>query len=317
MKNRKVILTETPDGHSFHFMPMDENESSDITINIAWPMSWAYDASRNPAVPYVAAEAILSGGTKELAPQDVLELFNDKNSSGRLYVSADHAIGELSFPKEHKEDVISIASEMLTSQFDQAWIDRIKQGFLVNQTQVREQSANRMWAVARFAILGEEPLNNFLSLPDLAVIENVSTDDLRRWHSETIARDGVTIAVTGAISRKDAGKAVDQLLSGLPKVQVRVTADVRPNFKPRIILLHLPDAEKSTLGFIGKMPPTSEGGDMTDLLALSFFARPNNGPLFDAIRTKLRAVMRSTPVLRIIIVRPGSWSYREKSKLQN
>ena len=89
-ENRKVILTETPDGHSFHFMPMDENESSDITITIAWPMSWAYDASRNPAVPYVAAESILSGGTKELAPQDVLgiSLFNDKNASGQLYVSA-------------------------------------------------------------------------------------------------------------------------------------------------------------------------------------------------------------------------------------
>ena len=32
-------------------------------------MTWAYEAEKNPAVPYVAAEAILSGGTDDLAPQ--------------------------------------------------------------------------------------------------------------------------------------------------------------------------------------------------------------------------------------------------------
>ncbi len=90
-------------------------------------------------------------------------------------------------------------------------------------------------------------------------------------------------------NRKDAGKAVDLLLSGLPKGKNLDVADRQPNTKPRTILLHLPDAEKTTLGFIGQLPPTSEGSDLTDLLALNFFSRPSNGPLFDAIRTELRA----------------------------
>lgn len=288
--SRKVVMAETPDGHPFFFMPIYEKGVTDITITIAWPMGWAYDANSNPAVPYVAAEAILSGGTKELAPQDVLELFNEKNASGQLYVSANHAIGELSFPKEHIKDVIAITSEMLTApQFDQAWVERIKQGFLANQTQSQVKTANKMWAAARFAILGEGPLNDFLSLPDLAVIQNVSTDDLNRWHSETIVRDGVKIAVTGAINRKDAGKAIDRLLSSLPKGKKPDVAYPQLNIKPKTILLHLPDAEKTTLGFIGQLPPTSEGSDLTDLLALNFFSRPSNGPLFNAIRTELRA----------------------------
>ena len=288
--SREVVLAETPDGRPFHFMPIYEDGVTDITITIAWPMSWAFSVDRNPAVPYVAAEAILSGGTGEFAPQDVLELFNDKNSRGQLYARADHAIGEVSFPKEHIDDVISIASEMLKSpQFDQAWIDRIKQGFLANQTQSQAHTANQMWAVARLAVLGETPLNDFLSLPNIPVISDVSVDDLRRWHAETIVQNGVIISVTGAISRDDAGKAVDQLLSGLPEGQAQATHNVDTNFEPKTLLLHLPDAEKTTLGLMGQLPPTAEGGDLTDLLALSFFGRSGSGPLFDAVRTDLRA----------------------------
>lgn len=288
--SREVVLAETPDGRPFHFMPIYEDGVTDITITIAWPMSWAFSSDRNPAVPYVAAEAILSGGTDELASQDVLELLNDKNSRGQLYVRPDHAIGEISFPKEHVDDVISIAGEMLTSpQFDQVWVDRIKQGLLANQTQLQAQTANQMWALARLAVLDETPLNEFLSLPDLAAIEDTSVDDLRRWHAETIVQNGVTISVTGAISQDDAGKAVDQLLAGLPEGQAQGAPNFNTNFAPKIILLHLPDAEKTTLGLLGQLPPTAEGGDLTDLLALNFFGRSGSGPLFNAVRTDLRA----------------------------
>ena len=174
-------------------------------------------------------------------------------------------------------------------QFDKAWIDRIKQGLLANQTQSQAQTANQMWAVARLAVLGETPLNDFLSLPNIPVISDVSVDDLRRWHAETIVQNCVIISVTGAISRDDAGKAVDQLLSGLPEGQAQATHNVDTNFEPKTLLLHLPDAEKTTLGLMGQLPPTAEGGDLTDLLALSFFGRSGSGPLFDAVRTDLRA----------------------------
>lgn len=288
--SREVVLAETPDGRSFYFMPIHEDGVTDITITIAWPMNWAHVSGNNPAVPYVAAEAILSGGTSEAAPQDIMELFNDKNAYGQLYARADHAIGELSFPKEHINEIVSIASVMLASpQFEEAWVERIKQGVLANQKQAQAQTENQMWAVARQAILGEGPLNDFLSLPNLTDIEAVSVDDLRRWHQETIVQGGVTIAVTGAINQQDAGEAVDQMLSALPDASGSVTASTRPNFEPKTILLHVPDAEKTTLGFIGQLPPTSEGGDLTDLLTLQLFSQPGSGPLFDAVRTELRA----------------------------
>lgn len=288
--SREVILAKTPDGRAFQFMPIYEDGVTDITITIAWPMTWAFRADENPTVPYIAAQAILSGGTENLTSSEVLETFNDKNSSGQLYVRPDHAIGEVSFPKEHIDLVVPIVGEMLTNpQFDPAWVDRIKQGFLNTNTQAKAQTANQMWDVARYAILGQTPLYNFLSLPNLDAIETVSVDQLRRWHRETLVQNGVTISVTGAISRKDAGRAVDTLLSQLPTGQTQTPPKVQTDFTPKIILLHKPDAQKTTLSLVGQLPPTSQGNDLADLLALTFFKRTGNGPLFDAVRTDLRA----------------------------
>lgn len=303
-ENRKVVQAETPEGRSFYYMPIDEAGVTDITITMAWPMGWAYDADLNPATPYVAAEAILSGGTPQLRPQDVLELFNDKNASGRLYVRSDHAIGELSFPKEHIADIVSVSAQMLTSpKFDPAWLERIKQGFIVNQTQFQTQTANQMWAAARQAVLGQRALNAFLSLPDLSAIEAVGIEDLHDWHTATLTQDVAAIVVTGAIDRADAGKAVDDLLGHLPDASAQAQVQgqsqgQRPgqadsvgvaDFAPRTILLHLPQAEKTTLALLGPLPPTAKGGDLADLLAVHLFGRPGDGPLFQAIRTDLRA----------------------------
>ena len=148
-ESREVVLAESPDGRTFHFMPVYEKGVTDITITIAWPMQWAYRAGSNPAVPYIAADAILSGGTDDLAAPDVLELFSDKNSSGHLYVRANHAVGELSFPKEHVDDIVPIASKLLASaNYDPTWINRIKRGFLANQKEVQAFTVNQMWGAA-------------------------------------------------------------------------------------------------------------------------------------------------------------------------
>lgn len=287
--SREVVLATSPEGQEFHYMPIWEDGVNDITIMMAWPMTWAYEEGRNPAAPYVAAEAILSGGTTELAPREVMELFEDNNSYGHISVRADHAVGELTFPKEHTDEVVRIASEMLARpQFNEAWSERIKQNLLAGQEQARSLSATGMWQAARLRVLGESPLYSFLSLPDLTAIENVDTKSLVDWHRETITKAGLTVAVTGAISAKDAGKAVDRILADLPTGATSTVESIEANFTQGTVLLHDPKAEKTTLGIIGQLPPTTDGQDLTDLLAVQFFGR-NGGPLFGAVRTGLRA----------------------------
>lgn len=158
--SREVSLVTTPDGHQYYFMPILEKGVTDITITAAWPSGWAYEAGKNQAVPYVAADVLVSGGTAERAPQDVMELMNDRNSYAHFYVTANHAIGEVEFPKEHRDVILPIVREMLIDpQFDPKWIERVKQGWSAKQL---EQSGNidyGLWSAARQLVLGSPYCN--------------------------------------------------------------------------------------------------------------------------------------------------------------
>ena len=287
--SREVIEIKSPDGHDIWFMPIIEDGVSDITIMMAWPTDWSYDATRHPAVPYIASEAILSGGTETLKPQELMEVFNDANAGGWLTVASDYAYGELGFPREHTDEIVPIAATMLANpQLDPAWVARISAGLKANQEQNQAQSTTRMWMAARKAIFGDAPELAYHSLPDTAGITDVTPEMVRAWHREILTQDVPVIVVTGAINATDAGQAVDTLLEQLPAGPARPIAPSGANFAQRTILLHLPDAEKTTIGFLGQMPPTKDGGDLIDLLATQILSDAN-GPLFEAVRTEMRA----------------------------
>lgn len=287
--SREVVTLTSPDGQEFHYMPVWEDDVTDITITMAWPMAWGYQEGRNPAVPYIAAEAVLSGGTDELPPSMVMEMFNDANAFGSIVIFSDHAVGELTFPKEHMDEVLDITTELLaTPQFDDGWTGRLVQNTIAGQEQVLAQSSTALWGVARRWVLGDTPLYDFKTVDDLDQIAQITSADLAEWHAETITRTDVTVAVTGAISEKDAGKAVDQILRDLPAPAPTQVALPEPNFAPVKVLLHMPEAEKTTLGMMGRLPSTRDGKDLTDVLALQVFNQ-TGGPLFEAIRTELRA----------------------------
>ena len=84
-ENRSVILATTPQGHAFHFMPIYEPGVTDITITIAWPSDWAYEASLNPAVPYIGAETLLSGGTEAISPKELNEFYLTEIQADRSF----------------------------------------------------------------------------------------------------------------------------------------------------------------------------------------------------------------------------------------
>ncbi len=126
-ENRSVISATTPRGHTFHFMPIYEPGVTNITIMIAWPSNWAYEASRNPAVPYIGTETLLSGGTDDISPKELNEFLSDRNSGGSLIPTADYVYGEINFPKDYREEVIKLASDTLRSpKFDPRWVHRIR-----------------------------------------------------------------------------------------------------------------------------------------------------------------------------------------------
>lgn len=287
---REVISLTSPSGLPFLFMEIDEPDVTDITISVAWPTMWPVTQGKNPAVPYVGAQYIPSVGTPEIDVATMAENFADMNASGAIEPNVAYVKADISFPREHTDTVVPIANEMLqNSPTQEQWLTRIKQGIFDGQRQNLDLSSTKIWMAQRLALYGDTPLVASLDLPDLTMIDKVTLADVAAWQTETFTRAGVKIGVAGAISAKDAGEAVDALFEGLPEGTVTVIEIPLADMSPITILLHDPSAEKTTLAITGPMPVSLGDDAYDDLLAFAVFGAQPGGPLFDAVRTKLRA----------------------------
>ncbi|GAA6208406.1 hypothetical protein NBRC116601_16990 [Cognatishimia sp. WU-CL00825] len=292
---RAVVMAESPDGHQFAFVQVDEEGKTDVAINVAWPTDWARNAALNPMVPLVASEALLNGGTKQYSASEIMNGFDEKNARGLVYVTPDHARGELNFPKEHMAFVLDVASAALADPtYDPIWLERAQQGVLDQVANQNTETNSQMWTAARKAILAEDPLDRYLSLRVEAAPNQVTRQEALEWHRGVFTKAQAVVSVVGGLSEAEAGAAVDQLLAGLPEGRPNGSAvagemaTAKVNFAPRRIFLHLPEAAKTTMGLLGRMPDTTQPGEEKDLLALHFFGR-QDGVLTKAMRDELRA----------------------------
>lgn len=286
---KEVVQVTSPAGHSFSLLPIFDEGVTDITVNVAWPTDWAHRVDVNPFVPYIGAETIMSDGTQTKPAQEVMEAFNDKNASGRVYATVDHVRGELSFPYEHTDYVIEVAVEALSDpKYSDAWLGRMKQKLGDDQAEGNKQGNVKMWHAVRYAFMGDSPVYNALTLPDATLAAEVDRATMLDWHKAVFTRDVAGISVAGRITAEDAGVLVDQLLEKLPE-----GGDVRPqpislDMRPANVFLHLPEEDKTVLGMIGQLPNTADEKDYVDVLAIQMLNRAE-GPMFQAVREDLRA----------------------------
>ena len=265
-------------------------KAEDLAIQIAWPTSWALRDNANQAVPYIGTDLILAGGAERFPPGEVVETFADLNAEGTMWVTADHLHGQLITPKENLDEAIEIAAAHLAKPtMDQGWFERIQQGFAANMAETTSQPANRGYDALRWAILGDTPLRKALSVDPPEMITTATRAEVLDWHQQTVVRTSAEVVIAGEISQEDAGKAVDALLVDLPEGIAADAITPSADFTPRRILLHVPEAQTSTLVFMGSLPPTREGSEFEDVLLATALGGDDKSVLFDAVRTGLRA----------------------------
>lgn len=279
----------TAGGIAYTLLHMPKHE--DVTIQIAWPTDWAYRPGTNKAAPVVGTQLILAGGAEGYPAGDVVERFADLNSEGDIYVAVnDHVIGEVTFERDQMDETIAIANAHLRAPtLDRLWLDRIREGTAANMAEAQAQPAHAGFDAVRWAVFGAQPLRNALSLDEPGVFDDLTREDVVTWHAETFTRTPDAIVVAGGIGAADAGAALDALLAGLPGASRNVTRDAALDYAARRILLHVPEAQTTTLTFIAPLPPTQEGGELEDLILIHALGGDDQSVLFKAVRTELRA----------------------------
>jgi zinc protease len=263
----------------------------DVTIHAAWPTDWAYRADTNKAAPTVGIDLLLTGGAEGYPAGDAPERFADLNSEADIFASVnDHIVGQLTFEIDHLAETVAIANAHLRAPtLDPDWFARIEADVAQSLAEAQAQPVHAGFDAVRWSVFGEQPLRNGLSLDEPGVLQSLTRMDVVAWHAETFTNRPDAVVVAGGLEAEAAGAAVDALFAGLPEPNRTVSRDVSPDFRPRRILLHRPDAETTTLSFVAPLPPTRQGGEFEDLILIHALGGGDQSALFDAVRTDLRA----------------------------
>jgi zinc protease len=284
----KVIMETSPGGIAYARINIPDADT--ISIQMAWPSDWAFREDVNQAVPFVGADLIMQGGAEGYSPGEVAETFADIKAEGVLMPGPGRLFGSLSVSKEHLREALKIANAHLRAPaLSENWLDRVKGGFAATIDELTAKPESAGYDALRWAILGDTPLRRSLSVDPPEQISAVTREDVQRWYRQTLLRNTAKIAIAGPVSAKEAGRAIDALFAGLPEGKAPEIVPPKPNFAPRRILLHIPDANVSSLNFAAPLPPTREGGDFEDIIAMMALGGDDQSALFDAVRTKLRA----------------------------
>lgn len=277
----------SPNGTPYRLIQMPGNDYAAILA--AWPNDWVWAEGRNPATSYIGAQLILAGGAEGFPAGEVVERFADMDANGQLPVSADHLYGMLSAKKDDWPEAIAIANAHLTQpSFDPDWFDRIRSGFAQNIAEAQSQPMHQGFDALRWAIIGDHPLRAMLSLDNADAFATLSLEDLHAWHSATVMARPESVVITGDITPEQAGAGLDALLMGLPEREPQAQ-EIALDYRPRQILLHLPDASEAHLTFIAPLPATRLGGDLEDLILATALGGSEDSVLFASVRDGLRA----------------------------
>lgn len=279
----------SPGGIEYTLLDLPEHE--DVTIHVAWPTDWAYRSGTNKAAPVTGAQVILAGGAEGHPAGEVVERFADLGSEGNIHVAVnDHVIGELTFEHDRMTETVEIANAHLRAPaLEQAWFERIRHGIAQNMVEAQARFVHASFDAVRWAVFGRHPLRNAMSLDEPGTFEALTRDDIAAWHAETFTRNPDAVVVAGGIDAGAAGAALDALFEGLPESDRGMSRETAPNFAPRRVLLHRPNAEVTNLAFVASLPPTRLGGELEDLILIHALGGDDQSVLFNAVRTGLRA----------------------------
>ena len=128
---------------------------------------------------YIGAETLLNGGTEAIWQKDLKEFLSDRDSGGSLIPTTDKVDGEISFPTEHHQEVIKlVADALLFPHFDPRRITVIKVITRQNMQSEHSKLETKKWTISFKANFVDIPLYHFLTLPNLAMRDDVSIEIL-------------------------------------------------------------------------------------------------------------------------------------------
>ena len=284
----EVEARTSPGGIDFLHAPLPDTDL--VSVQVAWPSAWSYTEDA-VAAPFVGGDLMLTGGAGELGAAELQQAFEDLRVDGTIAVQPDHVYGTLNVAPANLDAALDLAADVLVDPaLDERWFERIRDGFASNVAEAKRATGTRVHDALARLVFGDVPLERTLTMEPASLAGAVTLEDVRRWHERTFTRAGATVVVAGDVGTEAAGEAVDRLLGELPAGDAPAPPpEVDADFSARTVLLHAPDSEISAVALLGRLPPTADGDEIEDLVAVLALGAGEGSRLYEAIRTELRA----------------------------
>lgn len=284
----QVTDIKTPNGLQAMYMHLPD--AKEVTIRAAWPMPWSYTEGRNPATPYIGTTLLNQGGGSGIPPAEIMDRFAELGANVHLDSSVDMLQGVLQVEKQSLMDAIALSRAVMDSpDFDADMQARMLNTLIASIEEMRQHPAISVIETLVHAVFDNPSFETAFMQNDQATLEAVSHQDIKTWYAQTLVANGLNIAIAGPVTAAEASAAIDALFADLPKGGDSSTNSPESDFRAQTILLHLPEAEKSSLTLVGQIPPTRDGQVFEDMIATAILGGNERSLLFQALRNELRA----------------------------
>jgi len=249
---------QTPAGinYSLAFMPDAER----VSLHVVWPNRWVHENNKAVAAS-LGVDLLSSGGGGDRTAKQITKKITSLDSAASLEATPDHVYGTFTAPPEALEETVSIIRDIIVEpELSESGFDALKDSLTERVASRQQQASARLWSVTRHALL-----------------EN------------TFVREGATVAIAGNITPDSAAGFIDQLFADLPSKANTDTSDplqfdVKTGFT---LLLHDEQATNTLIAVIGLLPPSSDGDEVADIVAVGALGQGKDSRLGQARQTEL------------------------------
>ncbi len=280
----------TPQGREFWHFPMKDVPQS--AISIVWNSDFSGLPKGLERGARIGVRLMIEGGAGGMDAADIVAEFGALDAGSHIFASPEFVQGFVVTSEGSSERAAELSNMVLAEPaMEEKWFKRIRRQEMKAISESLGQSFIVAWNTARRFMLGDHAYDNYLSADNYKNLGNLTLADVKNWHQKNFTRDNLIVTSAGSMRPEKIGTLIDRALKGLPTATAPKNAISfeGPHLEGQTILVHKPDAKKTTLLLLGAIPPAKTVDPIAYFLAQSVLGSGKQSRLFKAIRGDLRA----------------------------
>ncbi len=211
---QNVETVRTPSGIAFGYAHLPKKPNQ--VVAFSWRDGTALAAQQKQAVGQVGASWMMRGSLTRTAG-DIEETLKDLQGGFSFFSGMEAFVGTVQAPLAEFAQTIDLAEDSLTNPaLPPRALARIKRGYTERITQSVNNNAGHASEMLSYLTSDDAGFLRMWLQDDASVATPVERADVEAWRKSVLARDRLTVAAAGPMSKADVAAQIDRLFRNLP-----------------------------------------------------------------------------------------------------